>query len=986
MELSQKYVFGNMKKLLSFFLVVYIYFPSFGQNFTGGFNFSFPYNDGSNAAFLPKFPAKTIGNPDRVSVNGSNFIVNGQPFRFWGVNITSAAAFPAKTTAPDVATHARKMGINLVRFHHLDNPWGGNEGSIFVSGQSTRTLNSTTLDRLDFFINELKKNNIYTNMNLNVSRTFKTSDGVANADSLLDFAKGATIFDPQLIALQKEYATQLLGHVNPYTGLKLAEDPCLAMVEIINENSLYGMWEDNQLKSRKDGGSLLYRQAVRLDSLWNAFLVTKYQTQATLQTAWQGSSLNITERVTDGGFEGATLNTNWTMEQNAGATATATLDNSQAQSGSKSAKVTVTNKGTETWHLQFKYLRFSLQKDTTYTIQFWAKANQAAVLSVSLMRDDSPYTWYGGQNFNLTTTWQLFKINVVSTDDLIGKGRLAFQVGNLPNGTTIWLDNVSLKESTRTAFLAGENLNTRNIQRVDYRDKGNYSKQRVADLAQFYIQLQKKFMEEMRTFLRTNLNVQAPITGTNALTGIQEGLEHENMDYYDDHSYWDHPQFPGVAWDASNWLISNTPMVKNAYFSAISSVFSGIPLVSKPITISEYNHGYPNRYRAEMVPAMAAYGAFHGMDGVMFFEYNSDVNSTWAADKVGGYFSIHRDHSTMSLFPSCAWAFRNGLITEATPTLVNYSEKDIYWSFEKDNSGRWGKYVPYDFRLQLTHSLRTNTYHHAQGLSSQAFPNVSNGTFQTSTQQTTLNTQTGILTTNTPRFVTLTGFLKDAPNTQVGNFTLKSASEFGALTWVSLNSKPLTDSDSSLITITSQTQNTGMVWNSANTSVNNNWGTSPTTVRPLAIEARLTLTAEALRIHKLSTTGQIVSTSDVLPSSPNTFDVSFVQSTDQTLWYALQAIKKSDLLLSVTTSNPSGDVVNVYPNPAQTLLTVEFTLSAPKPVSFEIYNAAASMVFNTTNTIGVAGNNRMTVNVQHLPNGTYFLRVGSQIKRIVISR
>jgi len=976
-----------MKKLLSIFVLISIYLPSFCQNFTGGFPFSFPYNDGSAAAFLPKFPAKTISNQDRVSVNRHYFVVNGLPYRFWGVNITSAAAFPAKTTAPDIATHARKMGINLVRFHHLDNPWGGNEGSIFYAGQSTRTLNTTTLDRLDFFINELKKNNIYTNMNLNVSRTFKTSDGIANADSLLDYAKGVTIFDPQLIALQKEYATQLLGHVNPYTGLKLAEDPCLAMVEIINENSLYGMWKDNQLKTTKQGGSLLLRHAVRLDSLWNAFLVTKYQTQANLQTAWQNtSSTPPTEKVTDGGFEGNTLNVNWNMEQNAGATATAVLDNTQAQAGSKSAKVTVTNKGTESWHLQFKYLNFSLQKDTVYTIQFWAKANQASALSVSLMRDDSPYTWYGGQNFNLTTAWQQFKLTITAGDNLTNKGRLAFQVGSLANGTTVWIDNVSLKESVRTTFLAGENLTNRNLQRVDYSDRGSFSKQRVADLAQFYIQLQKGFMEDMRAFLRTTLNVQAPITGTNALTGIQEGLEHENMDYYDDHSYWDHPQFPGVAWDASNWYINNTPMVKNAYFSAISSVFSGIPPSTKPFTISEYNHGFPNRYRVEMVPAMAAYGAFHGMDGVMFFEYNSDVNSTWTTDRVGGYFSLHRDHSTMSLFPSCAWAFRNGLITEATPALVNYSEQDIYRSFEKDNQGRWGKYVPYDFRLQLTHSLRTNTYHHPQGLSTQVFPTPSSGTFQTSTQQTTLNTQTGLLTTATPRFIALSGFLKDAPSTQVGNLTLKNASEFGALTWVSLNNKALVDSDSSLITVASQTQNTGMVWNATSTSVNNNWGTAPTVVRPLTVALQLNLSAEALRIHKLSPTGQVVSTTDVLPTSNNTFDLTLAQSTDQTLWYALQAIKKTDLILSVTTSNLSGDVVNVFPNPAQTQLTVEFTLASPKPVTFELYNAAASLVFTNTNTIGIMGNNRMTVNVEHLPNGTYFLRVGSQVKRVVISR
>jgi len=975
-----------MRSLTIGILLTIFHSSVFAQNFTGGFNFTIPYNDGVSSAFLPKFPAKTISAQDRVTANGAHFIVGGQPIRFWGVNIAASGAFPAKTTAPDIAAHARKMGINLVRFHHLDNPWGGNDGSIFVSGQSTRSLNTTTLDRLDFFINELKKNNIYTNMNLNVSRTFKVSDGIANADSLVEFAKGITIIDPQLIALQKEYATQLLAHVNPYTGLKLAEDPCLGMVEIINENSLYGMWKGNVLKTTKQGGWLLVRHAVRLDSLWNAFLTAKYQTQTALQTAWQTGNAGITERITDGGFEAATLNANWVMEQNAGAAATSVLDATQSQTGSKSAKVTVTAKGTENWHLQFKYTNFSLQKDSAYVVQFWAKANQNTTINASLTRDDSPYTWYGGQEINLTANWQLFKVTIVATENNTGKGRLAFQIGKTTNGTTISLDNVSLSQPVRTAFLTGENLTNKNIRRFDYGERGSFAKQRVADLAQFYIQLQKGFMEDMRNFLKNTLGVQAPITGTNALVGIQEGLEHENMDYYDDHSYWDHPQFPGVAWDANNWLINNTPMVKNGSFAAMTTAFSGVHLNNKPYTVSEYNHGYPNRYRVEMVPAMAAYGAFHGMDGVMFFEYNSDVNSTWSLDKVGGYFSIHRDHSTMSLFPSCAWAYRNGLITEATPTLVNYSERDVFWSFEKDNNGRWSKYVPYDLRLQLTHSLQVGTYHHAQGITSQTLPTPSTNTFQTNTQQTLLNTQTGILTTNTPRYVSISGFLNAAPNTQIGNLQLKSANEFGAITWVSLNSKTLNESDSSLITIASQTQNTGMVWNGTNTSVNNNWGTSPTAVRALTVETRLNIQAEALRIHQLSPSGQIMSTFDILPTAANTFDVNFQQSTDQTLWYAVQAIKKTDLVLSVTTSNPSRDVVNVYPNPAQNLLTVDFSLNSPKPVTIEIINAAASIVFNTTNTLGQTGSNSMKIDLKNLPNGTYFLRVGSEVKKFIISR
>jgi hypothetical protein len=76
----------------------------------------------------------------------------------------------------------------------------------------------------------------------------------------------------------------------------------------------------------------------------------------------------------------------------------------------------------------------------------------------------------------------------------------------------------------------------------------------------------------------------------------------------------------------------------------------------------------------------------------------------------------------------------------------------------------------------------------------------------------------------------------------------------------------------------------------------------------------------------------------------------------------------------------------VYPNPAQNLLTVDFSLNSPKPVTIEIINAAASIVFNTTNTLGQTGSNSMKIDLKNLPNGTYFLRVGSEVKKFIISR
>lgn len=879
-----------MKKLLIVSLCICAAAAAGAQNFTGGFDFSFPYKDSLTASFLPGFKTSPLGVADQVSAAGNNFMVGNQPYKFWGVNIVAAGAFPDKTDAGSIAAHAAKMGINLVRFHHLDNPSWTAAGSLFIGGQTTRSLNPVSLDKLDYFIYQLKQHGIYTNMNLNVSRTFNSMDGVPGADSLLEFGKGVTIFDPQLVSLQKEYASQLLGHNNVYTGLKLSDDPALAMLEMINENSLYGMWKDDALKPQSQpGGYLTWRHSRMLDSMWNVFLQNKYGSQSALQTAWASGNTPSTELIADGGFEAAAINANWQNELHNGAAASVTQDATAVHNGGKAARINITISTGTDWHIQFKHVGFILQRDTSYKVTFWARASNAMTASVALMRNGAPYTWFGGTAVNLTNAWQQFSLTVVPSEDVVNDGRLSF---NLGAGTgTIWIDDVSLIQPQRIAFNAGEDLGSLNIQRTLYSQRADFSKQRIKDLAIFYNGLQKNFLEDMRSYLRNTLGVTAPITGNNAFTGIQEGFQNENLDYYDDHSYWDHPNFPGAGWDPANWTIANTPMVKHNEFGAISGAFSGIPLNNKPMTISEYNHAAPNRYRVEMVPAMAAYGSFQGMDGLMFFDYNSDVPASWAADICNNFFSIHRDHSVMSLFPAAAFAYRNHLIAEGVPFLVNYSEDDIYNSYLKDASGRWGKYTPYDKKIQLSQVLRAGTYHDvAGGYTAQILPVPQNTSYTTSTAETQLNTTDGLLTTVTPKYISIAGYLNTAVNKAAGPVTLISASDFGAITWVSLNNKNLISEDTSFIAIAAKQQNTGMIWANGNTTLNTNWGAEPVSQYPLNVSMRFTLPGSCLLVHTLNTQGQRMATKSIVANTPNTFVVVFDQSTDHALWYALEVL------------------------------------------------------------------------------------------------
>ena len=55
------------------------------------------------------------------------------------------------------------------------------------------------------------------NVNLHVARTLGEADGVPPGTPWAN--KGADQFDPRIIELEKEYARDLLSHVNPYTGM-----------------------------------------------------------------------------------------------------------------------------------------------------------------------------------------------------------------------------------------------------------------------------------------------------------------------------------------------------------------------------------------------------------------------------------------------------------------------------------------------------------------------------------------------------------------------------------------------------------------------------------------------------------------------------------------------------------------------------------------------------------------------------------------------
>lgn len=182
----------------------------------------------------------------QVGIKGEEFTLpSGQAIRFWGTNVGPAEVFAGKEEIDVTLDRLARYGTTMVRLHHLDRGW--HSQNIFARNvPDTQSFNPEYLDRMGYFIAGAAKRGMAVYLDLLVTRKFRAEDGVPDWQKLEVGAKIACHFNPRLIELQKDYAKKLLEFVNPYTGKALKDDPAIAMLEIVNESTVF--WKTGYLK------------------------------------------------------------------------------------------------------------------------------------------------------------------------------------------------------------------------------------------------------------------------------------------------------------------------------------------------------------------------------------------------------------------------------------------------------------------------------------------------------------------------------------------------------------------------------------------------------------------------------------------------------------------------------------------------------------------------------------------------------------------
>ncbi len=174
-----------------------------------------------------------------------------------------------------VCTTLAKSSVNLVRLEAIDNRnclLGGADAS------DSAQFDAHYLDRLDRWMDCLRRHGIYYYLDLLDFRTFKPGDKVVGAENMDRAARPYAIFDAYLRQLQQEYAEKLLTHRNPYSHMRPVDDQALALVEICNEHGMF-IYPDRLEKLQEPYNGDLHQQ-------WCLWLHDHYGTTENVNNAW----------------------------------------------------------------------------------------------------------------------------------------------------------------------------------------------------------------------------------------------------------------------------------------------------------------------------------------------------------------------------------------------------------------------------------------------------------------------------------------------------------------------------------------------------------------------------------------------------------------------------------------------------------------------------------------------------------------------------
>ena len=811
---------------------------------------------------------KPAGSKGFVKSRDGKFYVGQERIRFWGMNLCFGANFPTHQEADKVAPHMAKLGINSIRFHHMDMQ-DAPRGIWTTKENGIRELDPQQLDRLDYFLARLAENGIYANINLHVSRTLTEAEGfppLTGGPWWASSNKWIMYYDPDVQAAVKKYCTDLLTHKNPYRGnRRLSDDPMIGLVEMMNENSF---------SSR--GTELLRhlpeQQVESFRKVWNRWLVSTYKTDADLKTAWKSEAapakplIAVADWTKDIG--------NWKLNLNE-AKLTPKFDVAGPKKGTKGKSAIRFEPEVASPQRHFQQLilnQLSVQSKKPYSISFWVRSDKKRALTVEVATSEGG-NWrsLGLYNeFEAAPNWERVDLTFFPEETIKDSAYLAFSFGS--DKTPVELAEVSLVAGVNSKGIP-ENQNLKN-ESIGVPDS-SFPLQAHEDLQRFMLETERAWVIEMRRFLIEDCGVKAPITASQEnyhSPGVLPGA----VDYVDLHNYWHHPMFPtGKNFNPTDYTVGNVPIesfpLQESWPARALIGRTGWRYHTMPFTLSEWNHPEPSDVTTGAIMMAAVVGRLQDWDGVYFFDYESD-NSQWFNEHFEGFFDFNSQPAKLAVFSVASNIFLRGDL----PAL----KESKSGTFEDRLDGR----LSFRYKLGVDPDKdKPDEVDFAPELMK----------FETPTRSVTWDAtkpEQGHLTINTPNTRGVWGNVggRSFSVGDVGFDVKKVDRNYATMIATSLDNLPIEKSDRILVLASSGAENTNMKWNQERNSVSDQWGQGPTLVNVVTGTVKLPVKAQQVSVNALDGTGKPIRDVKVV-NDPDNGRIEFeIGPQDKTIWYGVR--------------------------------------------------------------------------------------------------
>ncbi|MGQ9681088.1 MAG: hypothetical protein ACUVX9_00975 [Anaerolineae bacterium] len=377
-----------------------------------------------------------------------------------------------------------------------------------------------------------------------------------------------------------------------------------------------------------------------------------------------------------------------------------------------------------------------------------------------------------------------------------------------------------------------------------------------AQSARFMVEVMVRYYREMIAHLRA-IGVKVPINGTN--WSINLGVLAANLatDLTDSHTYWAFPQWESTGTDT-------TPMV-----SVPTNTFAILTqerVLDKPFFVSEWDHAWPDEWRAESPLAYAAVGALQGWSGLTIHTYRY---GTWRpVDRLGGggstingityrnHFDCFNDPAKIGLFPHAALILRRGDVRPAQTSVAIQVADTPGWELKRHQDIPALALLPEMHRCGMALPGQTVVADEAVP-ADQPSVDASAGEVTSDTGELYRNWQKRYGTINTPRTQAAYGFLGGLGRIVLQALTLNVQTDFATIALSSLTDEPIAQSASLLLTAVGRCDNTDARYDEQHTK-QLDFGRPPILIEPIVAALELRTSRPNLKVWVISEHGEAV--------------------------------------------------------------------------------------------------------------------------------